>query len=256
VLLVVTASRVARGSIALAVALATSIAGAESSSPRPAAERVPVANAARVSFPWRERALAPYGMLTASAGLTSRTYTLAVGDGEPKRNAEGDAADDIWLGLEYAIPVLPFLNLRAYAQHSSYSTPLALSSGYGSYQAYDFGIAPGTAVVLQPSHGPPTIVGLAVPLGLSLSHLEHEPPRDTVAERWSTGKGFRVGVLGSAVLVVMRHLGITTDLWLTWTDVHQPVEYRALDGSGRRANETLRFASFRTDLSVGLVWIL
>jgi hypothetical protein len=204
----------------------------------------------------RERAILPYGMLSASLGIASRVYWVSVGDGQQVRQPEGESTDALWYQIQYAIPIVPFFGMRAFVQRTSFSTELSDASGLGSYRYYEAGVAPATSVVLKPSHGPPTIFSLWVPVGLAWSVVTNDPQRDVIAEHWSTGFGWRIGVGGSALFVPTRHFAVTTDAAINRVDVRQPITYRAIDGSAATVDETRQYLSWRAELSFGVVWVL
>ncbi len=62
--------------------------------------------------------------------------------------------------------------------------------------------------------------------------------------------------MGSLAVLATRYFGFTVDAGFAWTGVEHRVEYRALDGSGATAEETRSFASWRRDISLGLLWML
>lgn len=216
----------------------------------------PAQGSEATSWMKRERAIAPYGMLSVSAGIASRVYWVSAGDGPRVRQPEGESTDALWYQIQYAIPIVPFFGVRAFVQRTSFSTELSDASGLDSYRYYELALAPATSVVLKPKHGPPTILSLSVPVGLAWSVVTNDPERDVIAEHWSTGFGWRIGVAGSAMFVPTRHFAVTTDVAINRVEVNQPITYRALDGSGATAEESRQYLSWRSELSIGVVWVL
>jgi hypothetical protein len=238
-------ARQALRALLLACWLGPGVARADPSNPRDDAPSQP-----------SERSAAPYGMIVPFAGLTSlRSYSLAIDDAEPIDGAEGEASGSITYGLQYVLPIVPYFAARAFVQKTSFETDLSESSAVGWYEYYDFGVAPALSFALGRAQKP-FLVLLSVPVSFTLGRVERDPPRAVIREHWTAGHGYRIGLSASGVLIVARHFGVLMAAEISRTQVDQPLEYRALDGSGRTSEQNLRYTSTWVAVTAGLAWVL